>query len=212
MLRFIFRLTLLAAVLLLAALLFVTPWQSRTVSEQFNDQLLRMQADAAIQAGFIQTMHEQRWSSHAFVHILGLTLPRGMTEARIRAPVKVYYGVRPASLHGLSFDNGTLRLAVDKVEILNVETDLSGMEMQTTVGWARFDSISGKEARLAARRSFERSKYEAAGQLLATSDVSEHVRIAIARFVQAMGEKTDMNIRSVLIDRLDTQPAGKEAE
>ncbi len=202
MIRFLIRLTLLAVVILLVALLFVSPWQSRTVSEQFNDQLLRIEADAAIQAGFIETMHEQQWSSHAFVHVLGLTLPRGKTEARVRAPIKVYYGVRPTSLHVLSFDKGLLRLAVDKVEILNVETDLRALEMETKVGWARFDAISGEEARAAARKSFELSKYKAAGKLLATADVSGHVRLALQRFASAISD-----IKQVAIERRDLSAA-----
>ncbi len=200
MFRFLVRLTLLAAVILLAALLFVSPWQSRSVTEQFNDQLLRIEASAAIQAGFIETMHEQQWESHAFMHVLGLTLPRGMTRARVRAPIKVYYGVRAESLHILGFEHGRLRLAVDKVEVLNVETDLSALELATKVGWARFDAISGEEARAAARKSFERSKYRAAGKLLVTADVSEHVRQAISDFAAAISD-----IKQVEIVRRDME-------
>jgi len=202
MIRFFIRMILLLVVVLLVGVMFMSPWQSRTVTQQFNDQLLRIAPSAAIQAGFIQTMHEQQWSSHAFVHVLGLTLPRGKTEARIRAPIKVYYGVKPESLHVLEFANGKLNLAVDKVEILNVETDLSALEMETNVGWARFDGISGEEARMAARKSFELSKYKAAGELLSTADVSEHVRLALAKFALAIAD-----IKDVQILRRDTAAA-----
>jgi len=208
MLRWIVRLILLLLLAVPVLLMWFAPWQSRTVVEQFDDQLLKIEAHAAIQAGFIQTMHEQQWGSHAFVHVLGLTLPRGMTEARVRAPIKVYYGVRPESLHVLNFENGNLALAVDKVEVLNVETDLSRLEIETKVGWARFDAISGEEARQSARKAFERSKYKAAGQLLLSADISEHVRLALARFASAISD-----IRHVNIERRDIEkPSGQSTE
>ncbi len=200
------RLLLFALLAVPVALMIYSPWQSRSVVSQFNDQLLKIEADAAIQAGFVQTMHEQQWGSHAFVHILGLTLPRGMTEARVRAPIRVYYGVRPQSLHPLGFENGVLRLAVDRVEVLNVETDLGKMEIETKVGWARLDAVSGEEARQAARRAFDRTKHLAAGKLLTTTDVSEHVREALQQFARSIGE-----IRRVEITRRDI-PAASAAK
>jgi len=205
MFRWFIRLLLLLLLAVPVLLMSIAPWQSRTVVEQFNDQLLKIEPHAAIQAGFIQTMHEQQWGSHAFVHVLGLTLPRGVTEAHVRAPIKVYYGVRPESLHVLSFENGQLKLAVDEVEVLNVETDLGALEINTKVGWARLDAISGEEARKAARKSFDRSKYKAAGQLLMTSDVSEHVRQALAKIALAIS-----GIKQVLIVRRDIEPTADE--
>jgi len=203
MLRLIFRLSLVGSLAALVFFMFISPWQSQQVVEQFNDQLLEMKADAAIQAGYIQTMHEQRWGSHAFVHVLGLTLPRGKTEVRIRAPIKVYYGVRPKFLHARQLEQGYLVVQVDRVEVLNVETDLRQLEMQTSVGWARFDALSGDEARMAAKKSFELSKYKAAGKLLHSADVSMHVCMAVRQVAAAL-----MPIKLMQVQRQD-MPEGQ---
>lgn len=198
MVRLFTRLALLGVFGALVVLMMSPQWQSWHVKQQFSDRLLRMAPDAAIQAGFVQTMHEQRWGSDAFVHILGLTLPRGHTEATVRAPVRVYYGVRPGALHVLSFRRGVLRLAVDRVEVLNVATDLSGMEIRTDVGWARLDAVSGRQARKSARDAFDRTRFRAAGELLKGRDVTAHVRLALQRVAAAISA-----VHAVEIERRD---------
>jgi hypothetical protein len=179
MVRLLARLALLGILGMLAVLLLSPQWQSWRVEQQFTDRIVRMAPDAAIQAGYVETEHEQHWGNDAFVNILGLTVPRGHTEAMVRAPVRVYYGVRPQALHVLSFAHGVLRLAVDRVEVLNVATDLAGMEVQTDVGWARLDSVSGKSARQAARKAFDQTRFRAADALLKSRDVTENVRLAL---------------------------------
>ncbi len=201
MLRWIIRLAFAALLLLLAGLLATGIGESRKVVASFNDRLLDIAPDAAIQAGYVQTMHEQRWASHAFVHIMGLTLPRGKTEAVIRAPIKVYYGVRPRHIHAEAFAGGVLQVAIDKVEVLNVATDLAHLEIETDVGWARLDSVSGEEARRAARKAFDRTRFHAADKLLAGADVTEHVRRAIEKLAASLGE-----VREVRILRRDLPP------
>jgi len=185
--RFIARFLLLLIIVAGAGIYLMPQWQSWRVEQQFSDRLLRIAPDAAIQAGFVETMHEQRWSSAAFFHLFGLTLPRGRTESVVRAPVRVYYGVRPQAVHVLSFEDGVMTVAVDRVEVLNTATDLSGLQIETEVGWARFDALSGEEARAAARRAFDRTRVQAAGKLLAGRDVSEHVRRALEEVATAIG-------------------------
>jgi hypothetical protein len=146
----------------------------------------------------VQTMHEQHWGNDAFVNILGLSVPRGHTEAVVRAPVRVYYGVRPASLHVLSFRHGVLRLAVDRVVVLNAATDLAGMEVRTDVGWARLDSVSGRQAREAARKAFDQTRFRAADALLKGRDVTEHVRLALQQVAAAISA-----VHAVEIERRD---------
>lgn len=206
MMRWIVRLLLIVLLGLLVGLLLSSPTQTRKVEQAFNDQLLKIAPSAAIQAGFVQTMHEQRWGSHAFVHLLGLTLPRGFTEARVRAPIRVFYGVRPSAIHVLGFEDGTLRLAVDRVEVLNVETDLERLEIETHVGWARLDAISGEEARRAARKAFDRTKYRAADGLLKTADVSRHIRAALARIATKIPgvERVEIERRDLTKQTLET--------
>jgi hypothetical protein len=194
MIRMFARIALLAVLGVLAVLLLSPQWQSWHVQQQFSDRLVRMAPDAAIQAGYVQTMHEQRWGSDAFVNILGLTLPRGHTEAIVRAPIRVYYGVRPKALHVLSFKHGVLRLAVDRVEVLNVSTDLSGLQIQTDVGWARLDAISGKQARKSAREAFDHTRFRAADSLLKGRGVTEQVRLALQRVAAAISAVHEVEI------------------
>jgi hypothetical protein len=198
MLRLFARMALLGVLGLLAVLLLSPQWQSWRVQQQFTDRLVRMAPDAAVQAGFVQTMHEQQWGNDAFVNILGLTVPRGHTEAVVRAPVRVYYGVRPASLHVLSFRDGVLRLAVDRVVVLNVATDLAGMEVRTDVGWARLDAVSGRQAREAARKAFDQTRFRAADALLKSRDVTENVRLALQQVAAAITA-----VHAVEIERRD---------
>lgn len=192
--RLIARMLLLVLIAVVGGLLLAPQWQSWRVEQQFSDRLLRIAPDAAIQAGFVETMHEQRWSSSAFFHLFGLLLPRGRTEAVVRAPVRVYYGVRPEALHVLSLKDGVMIVAVDRVEVLNTATDLSGLKIETDVGWARFDALSGEEARTAARKAFDRSRIQAAGQLLAGRDVTEHVRLAVKRAAMAIAGVKDVQL------------------
>lgn len=193
--RFVGRILLVGVVVAFAALLLTPQWQSWRVQQEFNDRLLRIEPDAAIQAGFVETMHEQRWGSEAFLHLFGLLLlPRGRTEAVVRAPVRVYYGVRPEALHVLSLKHGIMTLAVDRVEVLNASTDLSGLQVETVVGWARLDAVSGEEARRAARKQFDRTRFRAAGQLLQGRDVTEHVRLALKRVATAIAGVTDVQL------------------
>ncbi|MFQ5582590.1 MAG: hypothetical protein ACE5F3_08215, partial [Mariprofundaceae bacterium] len=166
MIRWILRLALLAALLVAVAIYFAPQWREIKIEQQFNDLFVDMQPDVAIQAGFIQTMHEQRWSSEAFLNLFVYALPLGKTEAIVRAPIKVYYGVRPSALHVLGLDHGQLHLAVDRVEVLSVDADISRLEVKTEVGWARLDAFSGKQARLRAKREFEHSKRQAADKML----------------------------------------------
>ena len=127
----------------------------KSEEEKFNDMLIDMKPDVAIQAGYIQTMHEQTWSDEAFFSFLGMEIPMGQTEATLRAPIKVYYGVRPHAVHATRSVKGQLYLTVDRVEVLSVDADISRLEIKTDVGWARLDALSGKEARNRAKKAFE---------------------------------------------------------
>lgn len=167
-------------------------------SQQFNDMLIDMQQDVAIQAGFIQTMHEQTWSNVAFFSFLGIDIPLGKSEATVRAPIKVYYGVRPYAVHAIGKQGNQLHLTVDRVEVLAVDADISKLEIRTENGWARFDATSGEEARARAKKAFEVSKYRAADNMLKSMQVTADVRAALkAIAVQITG------ITDVRIDRLD---------
>ena len=198
MIRWIARILLSIAIVVMAAILFYPPLHSWRIEQQFDDRLIKIGQSAAIQAGYVSTMHEQHWSSHAFVHILGLSLPRGKTEVRVRAPIRVYYGVVPARLHLLEVKNGILHIAVDKVTVLNVATNIAHLEMKTEVGWARLDAVSGEEARKAAMRAFERTKYHAADKLLSSHMVTEHVRMALKKVAKHI-----LGVRDVQITRRD---------
>jgi len=198
MMRWLARFLLVALLVALAAIMFISPYQSWKTEQAVTDQFIRMGPDAALQAGFVRTMHEQRWGSHAFVHVLGLTLPRGYTEAKVRAPIKVFYGVRPKHLHVVSVEDGIVKVAIDKIDVLNVETEAQGLEVETQVGWARLDSISGDEARAAARKGFDLTKFRAADGLLDGKDVQAHVRMAILKFIGGVE-----GIRDVVVVRSD---------
>lgn len=166
--------------------------------QQFNDMLIDMKPDAAIQAGFIETMHEQTWSNIAFFSFLGVEIPLGLTEATLRAPIKMYYGVRPYAIHAVGTKNGQLHLTVDKIEVLSVDADISRLEIKTAVGWARLDAMSGSEARARAKQLFEQSKYRAADSMLQSLQVTADVREAMKAIATQI-----TGIRDVRIDRLD---------
>lgn len=207
MIRWLVRIVLLLVLITAGGLLFWSPYQTWKVEQVFQDQFLEIGPDAALQAGFVRTLHEQRWGSHAFFHIFGLTLPRGYTEARIRAPVRVIYGVRPEHLHVISIANGALTVRINRVDVLNVETESEGFEIETKVGWARLDAVSGEEARKAAKRAFDRTKYRAARDLLLGRDVTENVRLAIQKFAAPIA-----GVQKVYIVRMDVEQARPAAQ
>lgn len=166
--------------------------------QQFNDILVDMKPDVAIQAGFVETMHEQTWSNEAFFSFLGIEVPLGHTEATLRAPIKVYYGVRPHAIRANKSVNGQLHLTVDRVEVLAVDANISKLEIKTNVGWARLDALSGEEARARAKKAFEQSKYHAADNILQSLQVTAHVREALKAIATQITGITD-----VYIDRQD---------
>jgi hypothetical protein len=170
----------------------------KSETEQFNDILIDMKPDAAIQAGFIETMHEQTWSNEAFFSFLGIEIPLGETEATLRAPIRVYYGVRPHMIHATRVLKGQLHLTVEKVEVLSVDADISRLEIKTDVGWARLDALSGKEARSRVKKAFEQSKYRAADNMLQSMQVTAYVRSALKAIARQITGITD-----VRIERLD---------
>ena len=170
----------------------------KSETQQFNDMLLDMKPDAAIQAGFIQTSHEQSWSNEAFLSFLGIEIPLGQTAATLRAPIKVYYGVRPHAIHALKSVKGQLHLTVDRVEVLSVDADISKLEIKTNIGWARLDTMSGEEARSRAKKAFEQSKYQAADSMLQSLQVTAHVREAMKAIATQIS-----GISDVYAERLD---------
>ena len=172
----------------------------KSEAQQFNDMLIDMQPDAAIQAGVIRTIHEQTWSNEAFFSVLGIEIPLGKTEATLRAPIRVYYGVRPHAIHAIATKKGQLHLTVDKVEVLSVDADISKLEIRTENGWARFDASSGEQARSRAKKTFEQSKYRAADNLLQSLQVTADVRNAMKAIATQITGITD-----VRIDRLDLE-------
>lgn len=200
----------LVALLLAAGIWFAAPGflkglaphiVEKSESQQFNDMLIDMKPDAAIQAGFIRTMHEQSWGNEAFLSVLGIDIPLGHSEAIVRAPIRVYYGVRPYAVHAIGKRGDQLHLSVEKVEVLSVDADISKLEIRTDNGWARLDATSGEEVRANARKAFELSKYRAADNMLKSMQVTADVRAALkAIAVQITG------ITDVRIDRLDVEP------
>jgi len=170
----------------------------KSESQQFNDMLIDMKQDAAIQAGFIRTMHEQTWGNEAFFSILGIEIPLGRTAATLRAPIRVYYGVRPYAVHAIGKRGNQLHLTVDKVEVLSVDADISRLEIRTENGWARLDAVSGEEARARAKKAFEQGKYRAADNMLQSMQVTADVRAALKAIAMQITGITD-----VRIDRLD---------
>lgn len=170
----------------------------KSEEQKFNDMLIDMKPDAAIQAGFIQTMHEQTWSNEAFFSFLGVEIPLGETEATLRAPIKVYYGVRLHAIHATKTVNGQLHITINKVEVLSVDADISRLEIKTDVGWARFDSLSGQEARSRVKKAFEQSKYRAADNMLQSMQVTAYIRAALKSIATQISGITD-----VRIDRID---------
>lgn len=175
----------------------------KSETEQFNDMLVDMKPGAAIQAGYIETMHEQTWGNEAFFSFIGIEIPLGQTEATLRAPIRVYYGVRPHAIHATRALKGQLHLTVDKVEVLSVDTDISRLEIKTDVGWARLDAMSGKEARARAKKAFEQSKYRAADNMLQSMQVTAHIREALKAIATQI-----TGISDVRIDRLDLSAGG----
>jgi hypothetical protein len=179
----------------------------KSEAQQFNDMLIDMKPDAAIQAGFVETMHEQSWSNEAFLSFLGVDIPLGRTEATLRAPIKVYYGVRPHAIHATRALKGQLHLTVEKVEVLSVDADISKLEIKTDVGWARLDVLSGEEARTRAKKAFEQSKQRAADNILQSMQVTAYLREALKAIATQISGITD-----VRIERLDLSEAFQSRE
>ena len=166
----------------------------KSETEQFNDMLIDMKPDVAIQAGFIKTMHEQTWSNEAFLSFFGMDIPLGETEANLRAPIKVYYGVRPHAIHATRTVKGQLHLTIDRVEVLSVDADISRLEIKTDVGWARLDGVSGEDARKRAKKAFEQSKYRAADNMLQSLQVTAYLRDALRAIATQISGISDVRI------------------
>lgn len=200
----------LAAVFVAAGLWFSAPGLlkglapqivEKSETQQFNDMLIDMKPDVAIQAGFIQTTHEQRWGNEAFFSFLGFDIPLGRSEATLRAPIRVYYGVRPGAVHAVGKRGNQLHLTIDRVEVLSVDADISRLEIRAENGWARLDATSGETARARAKKAFEVSKYRAADNLMQSMQVTAHVREAMKTIATRI-----TGISDVRIDRLDLIP------
>jgi len=178
----------------------------KSEQQQFNNMLIDMKPDAAIQAGYIQTVHEQIWSNEAFISLLGFEIPLGKTEATLRAPIKVYYGVKPDAVHAIQNKNGQLHLTVKRVEVLSVDADISKLEIKTDLGWARLDAVSGREARERAKRAFEKSKRRAADNMLQSMQVTAYLRDALRAMATQISDITDVRIeRRDLLEELNTK-------
>ncbi len=167
----------------------------KSEQQQFNDMLIEMAPDAAIQAGYIQTVHEQRWSNEAFLSLFGFEIPLGKTEATLRAPIKLYYGVRPDAVHATENRNGQLQLTIERVEVLSVDADISRLEIRTDLGWAALDAVSGKETRERAKRAFEKSKRRAADNMLQSMQVTAYLRDALRAIATQISGITDVRIK-----------------
>lgn len=174
----------------------------RSETAQFNDILIDMKQDVAIQAGFIQSMHEQRWGNDAFFSFLGFDIPLGRSEATLRAPIRIYYGVKPHAVHAVGTNGSQLHLTVDRVEVLSVDADISKLEIKTDNGWARLDASSGAEARARAKKAFEESKYHAADSLLQSMQVTAHVREAMKSIATQITGITDVRIERLDLDKV----------
>jgi len=178
----------------------------KSEQQQFNDMLIDMKPDAAIQAGYIQTIHEQTWSNEAFLSLLGMQIPLGKAEATLRAPIKVYYGVKADAVHAIKNRNGQLHLTVKRVEVLSVDADISKLEIKTDLGWARLDAVSGREARDRAKRAFEKSKRRAADDMLQSMQVTAYLRDALRAIATQISGITDVRIeRHDLPEELNTK-------
>jgi len=99
------------------------------------------------------TVSNTRW---LLPGILGLNL--GTTTATVRMPGRVSYGVDLSRIGPEDIvveDGGIVRVLVPSPEVWSVEPVLTGMEVQTDVGWARLYSSSGRAVEQEAIRLME---------------------------------------------------------
>jgi hypothetical protein len=82
-----------------------------------------------------------------------LPLNLGTTRATVRLPGSVAYGFDVSALApaNVTFrDDGVIEVTLPDLRVFSVEPDLSAMEIQTDVGWARTHAGSGQTATRAA--------------------------------------------------------------
>jgi hypothetical protein len=77
-----------------------------------------------------------------------VTLDLGTTEATARVPGTVNYGIDVGELDTTRIEivDGVLYLTIPTIRVISVEPDLSALELQTRVGWARTHAGSGAAA------------------------------------------------------------------
>lgn len=89
--------------------------------------------------------------------LLGLNL--GTTQATVRMPGRISYGFDAAVLRPEMIrlgDDDVVEVTLPELRIHAVEPDLSAMEVQTTVGWARLHSSSGQRVEQQAMEHVQR--------------------------------------------------------
>lgn len=101
-----------------------------------------------------------------------IRLSLGTTSATVRLPGKAFYGfdVRRLEPDRIQFRDSVVEVVLPEVQVLSVDADVSAMEVQTEVGWARLHSGSGQAAERAAWSRAEEALREQAGQHVADSD------------------------------------------
>ena len=77
-----------------------------------------------------------------------VTLDLGTTEATARVPGTVNYGIDVSELDTtrIRIIDGVLYLTIPTIRVISVEPDLTALELETRVGWARTHAGSGAEA------------------------------------------------------------------
>jgi hypothetical protein len=105
-----------------------------------------------------------------FPGTLGIDL--GTTRATVRVPGRVSYGfdmrgLRPEAIH--LRDDGVVEVTVPLLSIHAVEPDLSQLEVETSVGWARLYASSGRRVEQQALRFVQTALRQQAERHLATS-------------------------------------------
>ncbi|MBN8589757.1 MAG: DUF4230 domain-containing protein [Rhodothermia bacterium] len=179
------------AILLLIIGLFVG-WSIRGFSFGLNNQQLREVV--------VSTLQVEADTTYLVTGYLGMEvtkkivdektlwgIPMGTTEVQVRVPGRVTYGFPIGQLRAddIEINGQNITVYIPPVGVFSVEPELAKMDIQTKLGWARFQAFSGKHLEHRAIKSIPAEMRQIGEERLikAESKASENTVKAIRRIL-----------------------------
>ena len=139
----------------------------------------------------------------------------GTTRATVRMPGRISYGFDVTNLHPedirvLRGNDGLIEVALPSLSIYSVEPDLEKMEVETSIGWARLYTRSGRRVEQEAIRFVQQALREQGERYLDTSvQARSYTKEAMQKLLSPILEAaglSDPQFRILIGDEVPPEP------